>query len=277
MEKKTRSVLVVEPQKKPYAKEIGGDLKSLQHEVGGYIQAVYPFREPVALICNEEGKLSGKALNRALRDESGQIYDVVAGTFLIAGLGKEDFISLTPEQMEHFMQYFQTPEQFRMANGKILVSPMRDERSEEPPVYRHTADYAMEHGELQEYNLSYQANEKCKEAIQEAISSHYDGNRLCVDAAVKEVLGKFGAERVQYLLANTVQRKSWDGRISPESKAWAQTISIPNDNRNAYLSLDGVNPGLMDSFLKGVRESIPKKKKHEKTAEKKERKPGYER
>ena len=277
MEKKTLSVLVVEPQKKPYAKEIGGDLKSLQHEVGGYIQAVYPFREPVALICNEEGKLSGKALNRALRDESGQIYDVVAGTFLIAGLGKEDFISLTPEQMEHFMQYFQTPEQFRMTNGKILVSPMKDERNEEPPVYRHTADYAMEHGELQEYNLSYQANEKCKEAIQEAISSHYDGNRLCVDAAVKEVLGKFGAERVQYLLANTVQRKSWDGRISPESKAWAQTISIPNDNRNAYLSLDGVNPGLMDSFLKGVRESIPKKKKHEKTAEKKERKPGYER
>lgn len=277
MEKKTLSVLVVEPQKKPYAKEIGGDLKSLQHEVGGYIQAVYPFREPVALICNEEGKLSGKALNRALRDEEGQIYDVVAGTFLVAGLGKEDFISLTPEQMEHFMQYFQTPEQFRMANGKILVSPMRDERSEEPPVYRYTADYAMEHGELQEYNLSYQANEKCKEAIQEAISSHYDGNRLCVDAAVKEVLGKFGAERVQYLLANTVQRKSWDGRISPESKAWAQTISIPNDNRNAYLSLDGVNPGLMDSFLKGVRESIPKKKKHEKTAEKKERKPGYER
>ena len=33
-EKETLSVLVVEPQKKPYAKEIGGDLKSLQHEVG---------------------------------------------------------------------------------------------------------------------------------------------------------------------------------------------------------------------------------------------------
>ena len=277
MEKKTLSVLVVEPQKKPYAKEIAGGLESLQHEVGGYIQAVYPFREPEALICDDEGKLSGKALNRALRDEEGKIYDVVAGTFLIAGLGKEDFISLTPEQMEHFMQYFQTPEQFRMTNGKILVSPMKDERNEEPPVYRHTADYAMEHGELQEYNLSYQANEKCKEAIQEAISSHYDGNRLCVDAAVKEVLGKFGTERVQYVLANAVRCKSQDGRISPESKAWAQTISIPNDNRNAYLSLDGVNPGLMDSFLKGVRESIPKKKNHEKTAEKKERKSGYER
>ena len=277
MEKKTLSVLIVEPQKKPYAKEIGGDLKSLQREVGGYIQAVYPFCEPVALICDDEGKLSGKALNRALRDEEGQIYDVVAGTFLIAGLGEEDFISLTPEQMEHFMQYFQTPEQFRITNSKILVSPMGDERSEDPPVYRYAADYAMEHGEIREYNLSYRANEKCKKAIQQAISRHYDGSRLRVDEAVKEVLGKFREDRVQYILANTVQRKSWDGRISPESKAWAQTISIPNDNRNAYLSLDDVNPGLMDSFLKGVRESIPKKKKHEKTAEKKERKPSYER
>ena len=277
MENKTLAVLVVEPQKKPYAKEIGGDLKSLQREVGGYIQAVYPFREPVVLICDEEGKLSGKDLNRALRDEEGQIYDVVAGTFLIAGLGEEDFISLTPEQMEHFMQYFQTPEQFRITNSKILVSPMGDERNEEPPVYRHTADYAMEHGEIREYNLSYQANEKWKKAIQQAISRHYDGSRLRVDEAVKEVLGKFREDRVQYILANTVQRKSWDGRISPESKAWAQTMSIPNGNRNAYLSLDDVNPGLMDSFLKGVRESIPKKKKHEKTAEKKERKPSYER
>lgn len=277
MEKKTLSVLVVEPQKKPYAKEITCGLKSLQHEVGGYIQAVYPFRKPVALICDDEGKLSGKALNRALRDEEGKIYDVVAGTFLIAGLGEEDFISLTPEQMEQFMQYFQTPEQFRMANGKILISPMRDERSEEPPVYRHTADYAMEHGEIQEYNLSYQANEKCKEAIQQAISRHYDGSRLYVDAAVKEVLGMYGAERVQYLLANTVQRKSWDGRISPENKAWAKSIPIPDDSRNAYLCLDRVHPGLMNLFLNKVREIIPKKKHHKKTAERKERKSGYER
>ena len=277
MENKTLAVLVVEPQKKPYAKEIGGDLKSLQHEVGGYIQAVYPFREPVALICDEEGKLSGKDLNRALRDEEGQIYDVVAGTFLIAGLGEENFISLTPEQMEHFMQYFQTPEQFRITNSKILVSPMGDERSEDPPVYRYAADYAMEHGEIREYNLSYRANEKCKKAIQQAISRHYDGSRLRVDEAVKEVLGKFREDRVQYILANTVQRKSWDGRISLENKAWAKSIPIPDDSRNAYLCLDCVHPGLMDLFLNKVREIIPKKKNHEKTAEKKERKPGYER
>lgn len=36
------TVIVVEPSKKPYVKEIENTLKSLQHEVDGYIQAVYP-------------------------------------------------------------------------------------------------------------------------------------------------------------------------------------------------------------------------------------------
>ena len=53
---------------------------SLQHEVGGYIEAIYPYEDPVALVCNEEGKLEGLPLNRAPRDEDGDIYDVVAGT-----------------------------------------------------------------------------------------------------------------------------------------------------------------------------------------------------
>ena len=61
-------------------------LESLQHEVGGCIEAIYPYEDPVALICNEEGKLEGLPLNRALRDEDGDIYDVVAGTFLVVGL-----------------------------------------------------------------------------------------------------------------------------------------------------------------------------------------------
>lgn len=98
----TINILVVEPGMKPYSKEIGSDLSSLQKEVGGYIQAVYPFDEPVAIVCDEEGKLNGAALNRALRDESGAVYDVLAGPFLVVGLGDEDFCSLTPELMERF-------------------------------------------------------------------------------------------------------------------------------------------------------------------------------
>ena len=57
----------------------------MQHEVGGHIEAIYPYEDPVALVCNEEGKLEGLPLIRALRDEDGDIYDVVAGTFMVVG------------------------------------------------------------------------------------------------------------------------------------------------------------------------------------------------
>ena len=129
MDNEKISVLVVEPEKKPYAKEISSGLSSLQHEVGGFIQAVYPYEEPVAIICDEEAKLKGSELNRALRDEDGKIYDVIAGTFLIVGLGEEDFTSLTPEHMKQFKEKFDTPEMFMRLNGKLVVLPMEEERA----------------------------------------------------------------------------------------------------------------------------------------------------
>lgn len=46
------NVLMVEPGKAPYETQIGDDLRSMQAAVGGYIQAVYPFEQPVALVCN---------------------------------------------------------------------------------------------------------------------------------------------------------------------------------------------------------------------------------
>ena len=84
----TMTVLVVEPEQPPYVKEIGDSLHSLQAEVGGHIEAIYPFDAPVAIICNEEGALLGLPLNRALGDEDHHVYDVVAGTFLVAGWGR---------------------------------------------------------------------------------------------------------------------------------------------------------------------------------------------
>ena len=128
MDHEKMTVLVIEPEKKPYVKDISSGLASLQKEVGGYIQAVYPFDDPVAIICDEEAKLTGKELNRALRDEDGQIYDIVAGSFLIAGLGEEDFCSLTPEQIKKFSDMYKTPEMFLRLNGKLMVLPMEEKR-----------------------------------------------------------------------------------------------------------------------------------------------------
>lgn len=120
-------VLVVEPEKAPYVKEIESSLASYQAEVGGYIQAIYPFDEPVAIICNEEGKLNGLDLNRALRDENGVIYDIVAGTFLVVGLGEEDFTSLDDELIKRFEKRFKTPEIFVAFNNKIMVLPIPEQ------------------------------------------------------------------------------------------------------------------------------------------------------
>lgn len=128
MDSEKINVLVVEPEKKPYMKEISSELSSLQHEVGGYIQAVYPYDEPVAIICDEEAKLKGSELNRVLRDEDGKIYDVIAGTFLVVGLGEEDFSSLTPEHAKQFKEKLDTPEMFMRLNGKLVVIPMEEEK-----------------------------------------------------------------------------------------------------------------------------------------------------
>lgn len=75
----------MEPGREPREAEIAGSLEEIQALVGGLIQAVYLFEEPVALICNDEGKLRSLPLNRALRLENGQVYDVVAGTFFLCG------------------------------------------------------------------------------------------------------------------------------------------------------------------------------------------------
>ena len=117
----TITTLVVEPGKRPYTKKIQPGLKSLQREVGGHIEAVYPFPEPAAIVCRETGKLDGCPLNRALRDEAGAIYDVIAGTFLVVGLTEEDFGSISPELLQTFSQRFQNPETFMMLNGHLLT------------------------------------------------------------------------------------------------------------------------------------------------------------
>ena len=120
----TMTILVVEPGKRPYAKKIQRGLTSLQREVGGHIEAVYPFPEPVAIVCRETGKLDGCPLNRALRDEAGAIYDVIAGTFLVVGLTDEDFGSLSPELLQAFTQRFWQPETFMIIGGQLLAVPL---------------------------------------------------------------------------------------------------------------------------------------------------------
>ena len=78
----------------------------MQEIVGGHIEAIYPFKEQVAIIANEEGKILGLPFNRLLSDERGVPYDIVCGTFFLAGLGAEDFVSLTEEQIRRYKELY---------------------------------------------------------------------------------------------------------------------------------------------------------------------------
>ncbi len=119
----TIEVLMVEPGQYPRMERIGADLRSLQKAGDGDIQAVYPYDDAVALVCGEEAKLEGKPLNRALRDEKGEIYDIVAGKFFICGLGEEDFASLPKELQKKYEDKFRQPEAFLKMGSKIKAIP----------------------------------------------------------------------------------------------------------------------------------------------------------
>ena len=118
-------VVVVEPKKKPVVQDISSDLESMQKTVGGSIEAVYPFDEPVALICNEAGKLLNLPLNRALRDDEGNVYDIISGTFFICAAPPDSdrFAGLTDQQVKTYMERFAMPEMFLDMGGDLFVLP----------------------------------------------------------------------------------------------------------------------------------------------------------
>ena len=114
-------VLMVEPGKIPYETDLADGLEAKQAAVGGNIEAVYPFEETVAIICNAEGKNMGLPFNRALYDDSGELYDIIAGSFFLIGLGDEDFTDLSPELMEKFKEHFKHPEKFVKLGGEFVA------------------------------------------------------------------------------------------------------------------------------------------------------------
>ena len=118
-------IVIVEPRKKPMVQNIDGGLDAMQEIVGGTIQAIYPFEEAIALICNDEGKFLNLPLNRALRDITGYVYDIVAGTFFLCAAppDSDNFASLTEEQTQTCLKRFAVPEQFVKVGDAVFVLP----------------------------------------------------------------------------------------------------------------------------------------------------------
>lgn len=126
--KEMMDVLLIKSGMYPQAVKIGSELEDLQKAVGGDIEATYPFDDEVALVVNAEGKFNGSELNRSLKTEDGQLYDIIAGDFLVVGLTEDDFGSLSPELMEKFEKHFHQPETFIRMGRSIMAMPLPDDK-----------------------------------------------------------------------------------------------------------------------------------------------------
>ncbi len=123
-------ILVVEPTKDPYVKEIDGSLASMQAIVGGFIQAVEPFDDHnVLLLCNEEAKLLGLPENRFLRNRNGIPYDIIHGTFFLAQGSGEEFCSLTDKQIQTYTRLYSREKLFVMSMPSLCSCGISSRRN----------------------------------------------------------------------------------------------------------------------------------------------------
>lgn len=109
-------ILVIAPNERPRRVEIPHTLAEMQQVVGGHIQAVYPWKDLVALVCDEEGLINGKPLNRYIMPGM-----IIAGTFFICGLGEEDFTDLPDDLAEKYELMFRHPQAFVRVNEDIIA------------------------------------------------------------------------------------------------------------------------------------------------------------
>ena len=117
------SVLLVEPGKCPKVIEIEDTIEAMQNIVGGDIEVYEPFDDEIAIVCNEEGKVKGLPLNRAIYSDRGELVDIIAGTFFVcyAPVDSEGFLNLTKELAEKYEEYFKEPESFNTEADGVMV------------------------------------------------------------------------------------------------------------------------------------------------------------
>ena len=144
MEEQKIKVLALLPMELPEEIELDNTLEAIQKFVGGLIECITlsDTGSEVTLVCNDEGKLMGLPLNRALFDDDGHVYDIVSGNFLIVGLGEEDFTDLSPDLMEKYGEQFKYPEKFARIAGEIIAvkQPATNEHREKPMMHHSGPD-----------------------------------------------------------------------------------------------------------------------------------------
>ena len=142
---------------------------------------------------------------------------------------------------------------------KILISQRADDAMEQQravPIYDGTAREANERGEAEKFKASRQADNDCRDAIENAIARNYDGSRLNTKAAIAEVREQFGEKRMVRVTASLILNRPHDGRISPENMAWAEKNAA---TKKVYTNR--THSGLLDIFAARLRDGERKRER----------------
>ena len=125
---------------------------------------------------------------------------------------------------------------------------MDEKNLKDVPLYPYSSAYARETVELQAWRNSRRADAECRKAIDRAISEQWNGSHLPDDAA-KGVIEQFGAERVAYVLADTLQQRREDGRFSNANETWAHTMPMFDSKESRWASPVQSHPVKLDEFV----------------------------
>ena len=132
------------------------------------------------------------------------------------------------------------------------------------PLYLKTARYARERGESEQYHRSHELNNACREEMDKAISENFDGMRL-KEGFERELMERYGRERVEYVLATTVKENAWDGRYSRENMEWADSIPVSESESERIACCLHSHPAVIDGLIRRIRRN-----EHEKQPKKEE-------
>ena len=165
------------------------------------------------------------------------------------------------EELREKMSDISERENFGEFVSGLRAAYFEKERAEEinkfrgTPLYLHTAKYAMDHGELEQYRASRVASMDCRSDIEQGISENFKESILNTDF-LDGLIEKYGIERVSQVCAVTIRESDWDLRYSRENKEWAATVPIvEEENRRGELHLSS-HPLLVDAVTKKIREKI---------------------
>ena len=132
----------------------------------------------------------------------------------------------------------------------------RDVDEAELKINDEIAKFAMRAAYNKKYPLEATGiSRNCKEDIERGIATHFDGMHLNTDF-IANLYALYGEERMNYVLANTVQMSDGDGRYSPGNKAWAKEININNAEDDRRMFYVNSHPAVLDGFITAYRKHV---------------------